>query len=308
MTRFFKAFFLDNILAKLFSLIITIGLVFFVHTKKDRFSMKTALAPLELKLPPQTTNITEIPKRIQIQLSGPWYLIQNLSPIKPIVLDLQHLPLGNTSYYLNTDMIPRQNGLQIVSVNPSVISLNIEEISEKKVPIIINLKGNPRKGFYIEEYQMEPNNITITGPKNLLNRLDYVETDEIRVHDISETMKKQVFINPKSLGSPWLKLKKNVPIDVIIQLKKEVEEKTFDEILAFDERDTEKKNAIKLRITASASERMLEALDPKSLEVRISEKNIDGTPKNVLIFPYLPKGISIIRTEPEYIIFQEENQ
>jgi YbbR domain-containing protein len=59
--------------------------------------------------------------------------------------------------------------VSVLKVEPSKVNVNIENRSEKEVPIDYIVKGNPKEGFLVKEVKIDKENTIIKGSQELLN-------------------------------------------------------------------------------------------------------------------------------------------
>ncbi len=72
----------------------------------------------------------------------------------------------------------------------------------KKVPIELDLIGEPRDGYKVayNEVVITPSEFVIVGPKAILNDISSIETQPIDITGLTKTLRKDVSIIPPARG------------------------------------------------------------------------------------------------------------
>ncbi|MBP5449384.1 MAG: YbbR-like domain-containing protein, partial [Spirochaetales bacterium] len=88
-----------------------------------------------------------------------------------------------------------------VELNPSKITVNIENIQQKNVPIQINTKGSPADGYIIREELLDINYARIQGPAGVINDIQSIKTESINLEKAVDSIINQEvgFISPNPL-------------------------------------------------------------------------------------------------------------
>jgi YbbR domain-containing protein len=91
----------------------------------------------------------------------------------------------------------QNNFSEILTINPDIISLGIEEAVSKKVKIepILNLHFD--EGFDLaESIELKPAEVTITGPGNFIEKIKAIRTDTLNFLNLKEKVIKKVRLLP----------------------------------------------------------------------------------------------------------------
>ena len=103
----------------------------------------------------------------------------------------------------------------VLKIKPDTLFFEFGVKKSKKVKIVsqVNLKFKP--GFnLVKEQSIEPNEITISGPENVIDSVSEIQTEIIELNDVSETFVNKInLINPSnsiSLSSNQVTIKGDV--------------------------------------------------------------------------------------------------
>lgn len=74
---------------------------------------------------------------------------------------------------------------KVISIFPGKLKVELSKAITKKVPIKLNVKVYPAKGFKIKGVpKLEPNNLDFFGPSSILSKIEYVNTETDTIDDI----------------------------------------------------------------------------------------------------------------------------
>ncbi|MBF0279160.1 MAG: hypothetical protein HQM13_15285 [SAR324 cluster bacterium] len=111
------------------------------------------------------------------------------------VVDLTNAESGIFQYTLKKQNIPTPDTVTIVQINPSQVDLFIEEIAEKTVTIRPRFQGQMKSGKILQGIDVEPNTVRLTGPKTILETVDWIFTSDIDLENINQTAAMIVRLN-----------------------------------------------------------------------------------------------------------------
>jgi YbbR domain-containing protein len=178
----------NNIGLKLVSLIAAIALFSVVHGAED--AQKTVYVDVISTLPAASSGqmlISEIPVRVRVALVGSPSQLNGIRPgdIPPIELDLRDI--HRTSYEIETSDVDVPAGVTVTAIEPSSIPLDWVVRRERRVRVRPALVGSPRSGrMLVDPVRVEPESVTVIGPKNEIEGLVYVETAEIELSGLGD--------------------------------------------------------------------------------------------------------------------------
>ena len=198
---FFTSFF-KNIAFPIGAFLLAMLLWLFVISG-DQYTMMLDL-PIEARnLNSQKTYLEEVPGYASVILKGKGrdlfksYILQNYSDIK-LVLDLDGISqeyefILNDYFEKNPRkvVIPPSHNVSFVEVvYPNRINIRLDEIMEKKVPIISNIKSLVKDGYLqIGNAQFEPDSLIIIGQKVELNKINEVHTAKDTLFNLSKSIR-----------------------------------------------------------------------------------------------------------------------
>ncbi len=108
--------------------------------------------------------------RVQVVLRAPktiWDTLQT-DDIHAFV-DLSGVEAGKVTRPVQVDV--RRDPVQIVEVTPKEVTLTVEAIEEKEIPVEVKTQGSPMLGYTAETPIVAPRSIKIQGPASMVNKV-----------------------------------------------------------------------------------------------------------------------------------------
>ncbi len=214
-----KDFFTTNIWLKLASLLIAVALWFFVMLSGR--AEVTMDVPVQFVNIPDKLEIVDYPEAINVRIEGQERLLKHLKPNEvSVVLDISEAKPGRSFYTISRDNFSLPKSFLVTSINPETISLNIEIQLTKIVSVKPHVIGAPERGYKIIDITVEPQTVTLEGPKSAISKIKIVKTEPIDINGIKSDLIYRANLN---LSSPHIK--KNIDkVDVKLSIEKREKE------------------------------------------------------------------------------------
>ena len=161
--------------------------------RSENISVRGVKAHLTLvNIPRDLVLTSSVPDTISIQLRGP--LARALDSRNPpeVLLDLSDARPGLNSYPINESDIPLPAEVDVVSVDPPAITLELERQETRQVAVRPTIDGVPAPGFIRSEVKVVPPQITVQGPESLVLSLEFVETTPLSVEGAAGSVEASV--------------------------------------------------------------------------------------------------------------------
>jgi YbbR domain-containing protein len=201
----------------LIALIVAFLLWYFLAAKRsEEISVRGVKARLTLvNIPRDLVLMSNVPDTVSLQLRGPLTRALNATNPPEVLLDLSDARPGLNSYPINPSDIPLPTEVEVVSVDPSAITLELERQDTRQVPIRPTITGVPAPGFVIGEVRALPAQFTIQGPESLVRALESVDTEAVPIEDASGPV--EAMVEPL-LPDPLLRAIGLGPIQVTVEI------------------------------------------------------------------------------------------
>ena len=148
------------------------------------------------KLPDGLTLAGPALKEIEVRVKGPPAEIEALQRNVPrYPLDLSAVTVGVESIAVNPDLIPMPGGVQITRVDPAYLSVKVDRLIKKQVPVKVVVSGTPAGNYSINGMLTRPSTMLICGPQTAVASIDEIFTKPIDVTARSESFKKEIAVD-----------------------------------------------------------------------------------------------------------------
>lgn len=187
-----------------------------------------------------------------------------------------------------------------IGIDPMHVTVRLGERITREVDIVANLSGYPPPGYQLGSYVINPTQVTVTGPRERVEGLESIQTEEINVAGRTESFVIQVRL---SRPSPLV----SIPGGEIVEFRASIEESVV--LTTFDQVEVVILNlAPELQIESAPETgfirlqgggQQLEGLSPSDMQLIVDASGIDSSGTYELSTrPVLPAGFLVLRYEP----------
>jgi YbbR domain-containing protein len=200
------------------SLLIATGLWLAISPDQEPAEIAVRV-PIEFRHVPPGLEIssTTIPEA-QIRVRGPERLIRTLrSTDVHAELELLDAKAGDRTFDLTAQQIRHQRELDVVQVVPGQVHLSFDTRLTREVEIHPRVTGNFVAGEQISKVLVDPERITITGPRHHVETLDAATTDPV---DASGTRTTATFVTNVYVADPLVQVVQPTPVRITVIMEK----------------------------------------------------------------------------------------
>lgn len=183
---------------------IVAAIILFVFHRLANIQERFFPVPLQLEIGNNLVPSSSYPRNIRVTLRG------DANSIYPVVEDDIEAYLDLTRYRepgsFKAAIQIRKKGTALevenfeIIVEPMEIAIDLDTKLSKYVPIAPNLEGSPEKGYELVSYTLEPNQMVVDGPLNLISGIAELTTDAIDLQSRNEDFSVHLKImNPNPL-------------------------------------------------------------------------------------------------------------
>lgn len=204
-----------NWVLKLLSFCFALFLWYFV-VGEDKVDMNVTIPVEVVNLPRDLVISNQFKKELEVTVSGQRSLIRgmaeqhisrtiDLSKAKPGTVVIQHQP----------DSIRLPRGISILRLQPTSVTLLLDELIDKVLEIKPVLTGKLNKNFRLDSVTLEPSSLAISGPKEIIGLEEFINTMPIDISGLQQTTVKQSSLDLKPyiadlIGEPVVSVKLNI--------------------------------------------------------------------------------------------------
>jgi YbbR domain-containing protein len=290
-----------NFALKALALLIAFSLWFFVNFG-ERDSEVSLKVPLELRSIPAHLMITS-PRVdfIDLRVSGPRTLVNRIDRNRlSFGLDLNGVRPGPAVFRVDAASLNLPRGVQAVRINPSQVTLEMERVGHKDVPVRLRLNGKPPADLQVVETKVSPETVQVTGPASDVRDVAAVNTEALDVSGATAgAMERELRLEP---AGDYISFSAN---RVAAQVRIEEVQTTRDfKAVAIEVRKAGTPYRLtpdRVRVTLRGPKRLLNTLELAAGAIYV---NADGIPVgDHIVKPAadLPAGVELVALDPAKI-------
>jgi YbbR domain-containing protein len=187
-----------NLALKLLSLLIAFGLWTFVNFG-ERDSEQSLKVPLQLRNIPAHLMITS-PRVdfVDLRVVGPRTLLGRIDRNRlAIDLDLNGVRPGPAVFRVGAEALNLPRGVKVVRINPSQVTLELERIAHKSVPVHLRLVGKLPPDLQVVDSKVAPETVQVTGPASDVEDVHAANTEAVDLSNATATtIEKELPLEP----------------------------------------------------------------------------------------------------------------
>lgn len=173
------------------------GGIWFNASVEDRLvsSEKVVEAGVTYNRPRGFMIVNPTTQTVNVRLLGSKKAIRQLQ-LNPYMVNVQvelsQRQEGSATLNLSGDNVVAPDGLEVVSIEPSSIRVDLEREVTQRLTVVPKLVGKPAAGTVMEEPEVFPSQVLVTGPEAMLARIETLSTQPIDLEGRTETFEETV--------------------------------------------------------------------------------------------------------------------
>jgi len=202
---------------RLLALAIAIGLWFSVSFEdREVLSERVVEASVSYNRPRGFVVLDPV-RNIQVRLRGSSKQVRQLNPyMVDVQVELSQAQEGIVNVNLGPESVLMPEGLQVVSIEPNVIRVELEREITQRIPVVPELIGTPPPGVKIEEPEVFPNQVLVTGPESLLAKTESLTTRPVSLSGHAATFEETVAV---ITSDPLIQIVQPVKVSVRVPIQ-----------------------------------------------------------------------------------------
>ena len=186
-----KALF-NNLQLKLIGLGIAVAIWFYASSRLREEA--TLRVPVNISLPQGYELLHQSHEVVQLRLRGPQFLIQRRQEEASqnglrmrARLEEGDFEEGVVQITINPGWlsVPERELVQmsVGSMSPQRLSLFVSKTVKRRLPVRVQLTGKPREGYEVRSREGVPPEVTVTGPRTVLEQMEDIGTQGVSIWD-----------------------------------------------------------------------------------------------------------------------------
>lgn len=210
--------------------------------------------------------------------------------------------------FLNQEIHGLPAGTVVTGTNPSSVQIDLEARASRELPLTVAEIGRVADGFRLVGIELEPSVVTVYGPSTLLDELEYVETDGVRV--VGNVSSRSVEVGVNLRGNDRLLDVEPSVVRANITVEPINEERVLEAVPLFIQGRDWQPSVEAVRVVIRGASRAIQSLDVYNVAVIIEPSGDIPVDQNRLVLTegqrggfrvILPIEATVVSTEPSEI-------
>ncbi len=216
-----------DLLFKLFSVCLG-SLLWYLVVGADKVDMNLKV-PIEILNLPENLVIASLSKdELDVTVRGSRSIINSVrSRNMSRSVDLSKAEAGTTVIKNDNESLPMPQGITVLRLQPSNITISIDRLIQKQIPIHAVTEGEVSAGYKLLQITLKPNSLSVSGPESVLNTALALKTYVINLDDLDQSTTLPVHLN---LSTEFGDLIGETTVTATIKVKEKMVNKTVKNI------------------------------------------------------------------------------
>ena len=192
-SRWVRALLFEDWTLKTLALLITLGLWYAVTTQRAPATLRLHNVPLEFVLPENIEIGNDPTKVVEVTLQGSRGKLDEMNVANLVArADVTALRPGDRVARLSDSVrMDLPEDVHIIEVTPRSVTLHLETVVERDVPVEARFEGDLPAGFRRTNVTVTPERVRVRGPESHVNALERAFTETISLAEMRENQSPQ---------------------------------------------------------------------------------------------------------------------
>lgn len=191
LARWLRALLFEDWGLKLLALLITVGLWYAVTAQRAPATVRLRSVPLEFLLPENIEISNDPVEDVDVTLEGSQGKLADINARNLVArADVTMLKPGDRVARLTEKnvLMDLPDGVRIVDLTPRSVTLRLEPVVEREVPVEARFEGELPEGFLRTGVQINPSTVRVRGPESHVQAIDKAYTETISLEGQRESL------------------------------------------------------------------------------------------------------------------------
>ncbi len=204
-------------------------LVWYFVVGADQVDMNIKIPIEVINLPEDMVIYNQYQKELNLTVRGPRSIMQGLRERNiSKSIDLSKEVPDTIVVQIDSASIPLPSGITIQQLQPANITLSIDQLVQKEIPIHVVTDGEVKPGYSLTEIILNPDKIHVSGPKTIIDPQLALKTYTIKLAELKESATLPVHLN---LSPDFIRLIGETTVVAKLKVQENIVKKTVDKVL-----------------------------------------------------------------------------
>ena len=182
---------------RVLSLAIAVALWFFLSwDKRERQSERVVEASVTYDTAADMVVMNPV-RQIDVRVRGGSRRVRTLNPfLVNVLVELPQTEPGSVPVPLVPEQVFVPEGVEVVSLDPNALDLTLDKEITKRLPVLVDLVGEPAAGATVGEPVLSPMEVAVSGPQSRIGAVSVLKTRPINLNGHAQTFEEMASVLP----------------------------------------------------------------------------------------------------------------
>lgn len=182
---------------RVLALAIALALWFFLSwSTRERQSERVVEASVTYDTSNDMTVMDPV-RQIDVRVRGGSRRVRTLNPfLVNVLVELPQTAPGPVDVALSPDQVYVPEGVVVVSLDPNTLHLTLDQVITKRLPVQVDLVGEPAAGATVGEPVAIPPAVSVRGPRSRIENVTLVKTRSVTLNGHAQTFDEMASVLP----------------------------------------------------------------------------------------------------------------
>jgi YbbR domain-containing protein len=182
---------------RVLSLAIAVALWFFLSwDKRERQSERVVEASVTYDTAADMVVMNPV-RQIDVRVRGGSRRVRTLNPfLVNVLVELPQTEPGQVPVPLVPEQVFVPEGVEVVSLDPNALDLTLDREVTKRLPVLVDLVGEPAAGATVGEPVIAPLEVAVRGPQSRIGAVSVLKTRPINLNGHAQTFEEMASVLP----------------------------------------------------------------------------------------------------------------
>lgn len=179
------------------ALAIAVALWFFLSwSTRERQSERVVEASVTYDTANDMTVLDPV-RQIDVRVRGGSRRVRTLNPfLVNVLVELPQTEPGPVDVALAPENVYVPEGVEVVSLDPNALHLTLDQVIVKRLPVAVDLVGEPAAGATVGEPVAIPPAVSVRGPRSRIEAVTLVKTRPVSLNGHAQTYDEMASVLP----------------------------------------------------------------------------------------------------------------
>ncbi len=219
---------LDNAGLKFVALVLSVTLFILVNTSRD--AVIGVNLGISYSLPKDRVLVSERPDQLHLTLRGAWRRVKRFDERELDRINVDLRSVRGSEYTFSEKAISLPDGLRLLSIEPSSISLRFEALEERaNVKVTVPTSGQPAEGYEVVSITAKPSQIAVKGAESAIRELAQIATRPLDLNGKTQSFTETLLLAPPR-PEPIIQIVDSSAVEVAVALREKEISRQKDEV------------------------------------------------------------------------------